>query len=198
VTVRWLASPMVLLLVASAAACTAEATSGSAGSQLASPFADCAALTAAPSSPAAAGSAGPVDLPDLQLPCFTGGRQVRLSQLRGPAVINIWASWCGPCREELPAMQRLADATTGRLHVIGVDSGDDRDAAAGFGQDRKVTLPTLSDPDKRLIGVIGRINLPITVFLDATGRRYVYDQAPPDDAALAALVRTHAGVAVRP
>jgi cytochrome c biogenesis protein CcmG, thiol:disulfide interchange protein DsbE len=121
-----------------------------------------------------------------------------VSQLRGPAVINLWASWCAPCREELPAMQRLADATAGRLHVVGVDSGDDRDAAVDFATSRKVTLPTLSDPDRKLLGVIGRVNLPITVFIDPAGKRHVYDQAPPDDVRLAALVRAYTGVAVQP
>jgi cytochrome c biogenesis protein CcmG/thiol:disulfide interchange protein DsbE len=95
-------------------------------------------------------------------------------------------------------MQRLADATAGRLHVIGVDSGDDRDAAAEFATDHKVTLPTLFDPDSRLSGALGRPVIPITVFIDATGKRRVYDQVPPDDAKLAALVRTNTGVTVTP
>lgn len=198
---RWLTPPVALLLVAGAAACTAEATTGSGAGDQASPFADCTALTSAPApvAPSAApASAGATDLPDLGLPCFTGGQQVRLSRLRGPAVINIWASWCSPCRAELPAMQRLADATAGRLHVIGVDSGDDRGAAAEFATGRKVTLPTLADPDRALIGALGRPAIPITVFIDPTGRRHVYDQVPPDDVKLAALVRANTGVTVRP
>jgi thiol-disulfide isomerase/thioredoxin len=137
-------------------------------------------------------------VPDLKLPCFTGGQQVALRTLRGPAVINLWASWCPPCREELPAMQRLADATAGRLHVIGVDSGDDRDAAAEFATDQKVTLPTLFDSERKLAGALGRPAIPITVFIDAVGKRHVYDQVPPDDAKLAALVRANTGVTVTP
>jgi thiol-disulfide isomerase/thioredoxin len=147
---------------------------------------------------AGAGSAGAADVPDLKLPCFTGGQQVALRSLRGPAVINLWASWCASCRTELPAMQRLADATAGRLHVIGVDSGDDRDAAAEFAADHKVTVPTLFDRDSKLSGALGRPAIPITVFIDATGKRRVYDQVPPDDAQLAALVRANTGVPVTP
>jgi thiol-disulfide isomerase/thioredoxin len=212
---RWLVPPVTLLLAAGAAACTADAgpaSEGSRGDEQASPFAACDALTVAPSASATvaasagvtgaastgAGPAGAADLPDLQLPCFTGGRQIRLTELRGPAVINIWASWCDPCREELPAMQRLADATTGRLHVIGVDSYDSRDAAASFATDEKVTLPTLFDREMRLVAALGRPAVPVTVFIDAAGKRHVYDQVPPDDARLAALVGAHTGVTVKP
>jgi thiol-disulfide isomerase/thioredoxin len=100
------------VLAAALAGCTAEAQPPAAP---ASPFADCAELTPT------AGSTG--KLPDLTLPCFTGGRPVGLADLRGPAVINLWASWCGPCRTELPAMQRLADQAGDRLRVVGVDTG---------------------------------------------------------------------------
>jgi thiol-disulfide isomerase/thioredoxin len=165
-------------------------------------------LTSTPSGPApgapdsasgAQATAGaPADLPDLVLPCFSGGNPVRLADLRGPAVINLWASWCDPCREELPAMQRLADRTAGRLHVVGVDTGDALDAAASFGMDKGVTLPTLYDRDRKLASALGRAALPVTVFVGADGKRYVYDRLPPDDAQLAELVRDHAGVTVAP
>ena len=74
-------------------------------------------------------------LPDLRLPCFTGGEPVGLDAVRGPAVINLWASWCGPCRKELPAFQRLAGRTGGQLHVVGVDTRDDREAAQSLAAD---------------------------------------------------------------
>jgi cytochrome c biogenesis protein CcmG, thiol:disulfide interchange protein DsbE len=208
-TARRLTPPLALLLTACAAACTAEAGPAPHDGQPASPFADCSVLTSAPAARSSAGPApsGPavgsvpgaaVDLPDLELPCFTGGVPFRLTALRGPAVVNLWASWCEPCREELPAMQRLADSTAGRLHVVGVDTGDARGAAASFGADAKVTLPTLYDRDRKLVGLLGRVALPVTVFVDAAGKRFVYNQLPPDDAQLAQLVRDHTGVAVAP
>ncbi|MCA2215849.1 TlpA family protein disulfide reductase [Jidongwangia harbinensis] len=179
-----------------AAACSAEPEPGSVTAAPESPFADCAAL-AAPPSAASSGPVGPADLPDLALPCFTGEQPVKLAALRGPAVINFWASWCGPCREELPAMQRLADATTGRLTVLSVNTGDARDAAASFGAAKNVTLPTLYDRERKLAAALGQPLLPVTVFLDAAGRRHV-DPLPLDEARLAASVRTHAGVTVTP
>jgi thiol-disulfide isomerase/thioredoxin len=195
-----------------AAACSAEPEPGPTVAAPESPFADCAVLGSPPSpaapSPVAPSSAGlpagaapgtavPADLPDLALPCFTGERPVRLTALRGPAVINLWASWCGPCREELPAMQRLADATTGRLTVLSVNTGDARDAAASFGAAKDVTLPTLYDRERKLAAALGQPLLPVTVFLDADGKRHV-DPLPLDEARLAESVRTHAGVTVVP
>ena len=178
----------VVLLAGFAAGCAADTGSRPApAATAASPFRDCAGLT---------GGAGAAELPDLRLPCFTGGQPVRLADLRGPAVINLWATWCGPCRTELPAMQRLADRAGGRLRVVGVDTGDAREAAATFGSDVKVTLPVLYDRDRELVGALGRTALPVTVFLDGAGRRFVYNQSPLDDAGLAALVRAHTGVAV--
>ena len=160
-----------VVLVAALAGCTAEAQPSAAP---ASPFADCAKLTAT------AGSGS--KLPDLTLACFTGGQPVRLAGLRGPAVINLWATWCPPCRTELPAMQRLADRAGDRLRVVGVDTG--------------VALPTLFDPDKALMAALRRPALPVTVFVDAAGRTFVYNAAALDDAGLTRLVREHTGVTV--
>jgi cytochrome c biogenesis protein CcmG/thiol:disulfide interchange protein DsbE len=189
---------MAGLLVAGVGGCTTEAKSAPVEGEPASPFAECTTLSASPSLSASPVSAVKPDLPDLELPCFTGGQPFRLADLRGPAVINLWASWCAPCREELPAMQRLADRTAGRLHVIGVDTADARDDAASFGAAQDVDLPTLFDRDKALGLALGTPNLPATVYLDADGGRFVYNQAPLDDAGIAKLVRTHTGVTVSP
>ncbi|BCJ43309.1 hypothetical protein GCM10010168_43820 [Actinoplanes ianthinogenes] len=172
------AAATVLLL----AGCTAAASPADA--ETPSPFAACAA-------PADGGT----ELPDVTLDCFTGGTPVSLPALRGPAVINIWSSFCGPCREELPVVQQLADKTAGKLTVLGVDSGDTRDAAASFGADHGVSLPTLFDPDQRLIAALGAVNLPNTVFVDATGKYYLH-RLPMDAAELADLVKKHTGVTV--
>jgi cytochrome c biogenesis protein CcmG, thiol:disulfide interchange protein DsbE len=199
---RWLTPPLVLLL----AACTATEVTPD-PDEPPSPFADCASLTAPLSAPAppSASSAAPAaaapssagaGLPDLSLPCFTGGAPVRTADLRGPAVINLWGSWCAPCREELPLMQELADATAGRLHVIGVDTRDDREAGASFATDHGVSMPTLYDREQKLLGALGRINLPVTVFLDGDGKSFVYNGAALDKPALGELVRAHTGVTV--
>jgi cytochrome c biogenesis protein CcmG, thiol:disulfide interchange protein DsbE len=142
-----------------------------------------------------AAAVGAVDLPDLKLPCFTGEDEIVLRDIRGPAVINIWASWCAPCRAELPVMQALADKAGGRLTVLGVDSGDQRAQGAEFAGDKGVRMPTLFDEEQKLLNGLGRINLPVTVFLDSAGRSYVHP-LPLDARELSEQVRKHTGVVV--
>jgi thiol-disulfide isomerase/thioredoxin len=171
---------VVLLLLSGVAACSKSDSPPS-------PFVDCSGITqASPSS---------TDLPALSLPCFTGGKQVAIAGVRGPAVINFWASWCEPCRAELPVMQQLATTESGKLTVIGVDTGDRRDAGASFAADKKVSMPTLVDQDQKLFGALGGHALPMTVFVDARGHRSIYP-LPLDARKLAEQVRAHTGVAV--
>lgn len=165
------------------------------------PFADCAALTAPPAGAPSDEPAGRPDgstkpLPDVALPCFTGGAEVSLGAVRGPAVINLWASWCPPCRKELPAFQRLADRTGGKLHVIGVDSRDpDRDDARDLADELGLTFPNLFDPGEKLRTGLAAPGLPTTVFVDGQGRvRHLDVSGALDDATLATLVERHLGV----
>jgi cytochrome c biogenesis protein CcmG, thiol:disulfide interchange protein DsbE len=118
-------------------------------------------------------------LPDLTLPCLVGG-QVRLGQLPGPAIVNLWASWCEPCRTEMPAIQRYAAANIGRVTVLGVDTQDQAAAARSVVADLGIGYPNLYDPGKRLLAALGYANMPVTVFIDATGAiRHVYNQGQP-------------------
>lgn len=153
-------------------------------------------------SAALAGGAAPAgdgaELPDVTLPCFTGGQPVRLTDLRGPAVLNLWGSWCGPCREELPAVQRFADRTAGQVHVVGVDTFDSREAGGSFAADQGIHISTLYDREKRLMSALGVVNLPATVFVDRAGTTYVHLGRPLDDAGLTRLAGKHTGVTVSP
>lgn len=134
-------------------------------------------------------------LPDISLPCFTGGAAIRLRDLPTPAVINLWGSWCGPCREELPVMQGLADRADGRFTVIGVDTNDTRTAGASFAADKSVNFPTLFDPEMKLAHQLGAPMLPTTVFIDADGGVNVHRAAMNVDQ-LIEQVRKHLGVTV--
>lgn len=190
-----------LLLAAAGCTATAEEPAGPAPATRAerpSPFADCAPLTVAPASaaPAPAGAAG-VELPDLTLNCFTGGAPVRVRDVKGPAVINVWASWCAPCRKELPAFQRLSERADGRFQVIGVNSRDSRGGAQSIGEDFGVGFPMLVDQGDAFQRALERNAFPLTVLVDADGRiRHVDATGALDDDRLAKLVRTHLGVTV--
>ncbi|OMQ13936.1 redoxin, partial [Modestobacter sp. VKM Ac-2676] len=109
------------------------------------------------------------ELTGLSLACFTGGR-LDLGRAQGtPTVVNLWASWCAPCREELPVVQELADTAGDQLRVLGVDSQDRAAAGASFADDAGVTLPTAYDEDGEVATALGLRGLPHTVFLAADG-----------------------------
>jgi thiol-disulfide isomerase/thioredoxin len=158
----------------------------------AAPFADCASLTSP--QPAPPGGKG---LPDVELPCFTGGQTVDIGHIRGPALINLWASWCSPCRAELPTIQRLAERAAGRVHVIGVVSSDDRDAAQSLARDLGITFPAVFDRQGSLLRQVGAAGLPVTLFVDGQGQiSHTYNGEPLGDAALARLADRYLGVVV--
>ncbi|MER7418047.1 TlpA disulfide reductase family protein [Micromonospora peucetia] len=194
----------VLLAVGGCTAGSEEKEAGPSGRQQAaanrpSPFQDCSALGTPPASaaPAPPSGDGGQALPELTLNCFTGGAPVALRDLRGPAVVNVWASWCPPCRTELPAFQRLSERAAGQLQVIGVNNQDGREAAQAIGEDFGIRFPVLVDQGERLKRELNRKAIPLTVFVDGQGRvRHVDSSGALDDARLAELVRQHLGLTV--
>lgn len=108
-------------------------------------------------------------LPELTLPCLGGGRDVDLSALRGePTVLTLWASWCDPCRAELPILQQLHE--TGKVRVLGVDIEDPQPASAlELARDSGVTFPSLADPGAQTYEPLKVIGPPQTVFVSADG-----------------------------
>ncbi|MCG5470750.1 TlpA family protein disulfide reductase [Micromonospora sp. LAH09] len=167
-----------------------------------SPFRDCSTLGTAPTStaPTPTGTTAAVSgqaLPELTLSCFTGGAPVALRDVAGPAVINVWASWCGPCRKELPAFQRLSVRAAGQLQVLGVNTRDSRAGAQSIGEDFGVRFPILVDQGDALQRELERNAFPLTLFVDAQGQiRHIDATGALDDAQLAKLVRQHLGLAV--
>jgi thiol-disulfide isomerase/thioredoxin len=110
-------------------------------------------------------------LPDVTLPCLGGGRDVRFATLRGPMVVNLFAQWCGPCRDELPFYQRLHEEAAGRLTVIGLDWMDTQPAQAlQLAADTGVTYPLIADPSGETRTPLRIRGLPGVAFVDADGR----------------------------
>lgn len=119
----------------------------------------------------------------------------RLASLRGyPVVVNIWASWCGPCRFEFPTLQKLSAAYGKRVAFLGVDSQDSDDAAKTFLGEEPVPYPSYTDPGKDIAGSIGAtIGLPDTAFYDRRGKLVYLKQGPyTDHAELRADVKRYA------
>ena len=135
----------------------------------------------------------------MTLPCLGGGPDVNLADLRGPMVVNLWAQWCGPCREELPYYQQLHERAGDRVAVLGVDYQDTRpDWALDLLDQTGVTYPSVADPSGALRVPFRVRGLPGIVFVDEQGEvvavEYVviesFDQ-------LTELVDKHLGVAVQ-
>ncbi len=115
------------------------------------------------------------DLPDdaltsLTLPCLTQGPLVDLARLRGrPVVVNLWASWCGPCRAEMPILQAAYTKFGEQVQFVGVDTKDNAEPAADLLRSVGVTYPQLADVDAGLLASLRIPGLPVTVIVSPDG-----------------------------
>ncbi|GAB3354651.1 TlpA family protein disulfide reductase [Modestobacter lapidis] len=135
------------------------------------------------------------ELPAVAFDCFAGG-SLDLARAQGaPTVVNLWASWCGPCREELPVVQELADVAGDRVRVLGLVSKDGVPQSASFAADAGLTFPSAFDGDGEVMASLGLNNLPHTVFLAADGSVAHLEVGPVDSLAeFQQLVAEHLGV----
>jgi len=114
---------------------------------------------------------GPSAAPPLALRDLDG-REHRLADYRGKVVvINFWATWCEPCREEMPSLQRLADHMAGRPFVLlGVDMADSEPRVRAFLQQTPVRFPLLLDRDSAVAKAWKVKLLPTTLIIDQAQR----------------------------
>lgn len=133
-------------------------------------------------------------LPDVSLADLHGGPSVALRDLRGPAVVNLWASWCLPCKRELPIYATFARKHAGTVSVLGVDFQEtDGDAAAALVKASKVAYPVVTDPD----GDLHAIGLPEILLVDKDGRIAYREYVEIKSLAqLEGIVEKHLGVAL--
>lgn len=120
-------------------------------------------------------SGGSVDggMPSITVPCLGGGRPVDVAGLRGPMIVNFWASWCGSCRDEMPALAAYARSQSA-VQVLGVDFLDTQPGAAlDLAKRSNVAYPLVADPK----GALDRASplphiraMPMSVFVDAQGK----------------------------
>lgn len=143
----------------------AGSTAAAAGEGTAS-YVQKAALDPCPAASATTGGG----LHPLTLPCLGNGPAVDLSRLRGPALVNMWGSWCDPCVEEVPLLERVHRAAKGRLLVLGVDIQEpSRRSPLAFAAAVGMHYPSLYDQDGS-VRVKERVFAPpVTWFVDADG-----------------------------
>jgi thiol-disulfide isomerase/thioredoxin len=128
-------------------------------------------LDACPKSSSTSISGG---LPNLTFSCLGDGPAVHLAGLRGPALINVWGSWCVPCRDEANYLSSAYRSVRGKVIFLGIDTEDESDSALTFGA-RKVSPPTrypsVVDPDRKfLIALAKAPGPPETVFIGSSGK----------------------------
>jgi thiol-disulfide isomerase/thioredoxin len=113
---------------------------------------------------------GPTVAPDLELPDL-GGRPVRLRDFRGRVVLlNFWATWCAPCREEMPALETLARELGPRgLTVVGVNFRESKREVEAFAKEYGLSFPVLLDAEGRVSERYQVFALPVTAFVDRRG-----------------------------
>lgn len=100
------------------------------------------------------------------------GETKKFSDYKGkPLIINVWASWCGPCRSEMGSLSRLAKRYGGKqFNVIGISTDDFGDAAELFARKTKIAFPVFLDSKVFLENMLGANTIPLTILVDANGR----------------------------
>jgi cytochrome c biogenesis protein CcmG, thiol:disulfide interchange protein DsbE len=120
--------------------------------------------------------------PDFTLKTFDG-KSVSLSDYRGePVVLNFWASYCHPCREEFPLFREQLAEHPGEFVVLGVDAKDIESDAEKFAEDQKATWPIVFDASNDVAKAYGVAAVPQTFFIrpDGTVALRYYAQIPDD------------------
>jgi cytochrome c biogenesis protein CcmG, thiol:disulfide interchange protein DsbE len=122
---------------------------------------------------------GPVEMQKMEIgktaPDFvlqdTSGKIWKLSKLRGKVVfVNFWATWCKPCRDEMPAMVALDRAMTGKpFQMLTIAFNDDPDMAKNFAKNLGATFPVLVNPGEELAQAYMITGVPETFLIDADG-----------------------------
>ena len=104
------------------------------------------------------------------LKCLDGKSSIDVGQIKGPALVNVWGSWCGPCKQEMPIFVDFYSKYKEKVSLIGIsveeaDVQDARDFVKLYG----MSWPNLNDPDGSTRGTLG-MGVPITLFIDAQGK----------------------------
>ncbi|MCW2681610.1 MAG: thioredoxin [Frankiales bacterium] len=187
---QWAALVGVAVLLAGAFAVRGQQSPEPEAADLA-PLREAAALADCPA------GLGP-ELPDLVLPCLGGGEDVDLrSAAPGrPTLVNVWATWCPPCVEEVPDLAAFAERAGGRVGLVGVLTQDPQRNGLEFARQFGMRWPSVVDDQGEVFRAF-RPGPPVTLFLDAQGRVVHKRSGKFDDVAeIEALVAEHLGVSV--
>jgi thiol-disulfide isomerase/thioredoxin len=106
-------------------------------------------------------------LPDVEINALTTGEASSLADIDGPAVINLWATWCAPCRREIPDFEEVHLARGDVIRFVGINVGEDASQAAEFLDDLDVTYDQFTDPEGYVVTELDATAMPVTIVIDA-------------------------------
>lgn len=112
---------------------------------------------------------GATNFPDIEIECLQGDEVLKLNEIKGPFILAIWASWCMPCREEMPYLQAFKDAYSSHVQVVGYNILDETSQAIQASVNWGVNIASVEDPDGVNRGVLGVTAPPTTLFVNADG-----------------------------
>jgi len=130
-------------------------------------------------------------LPNMPLSGLNGPQRTMESYRGRPLIINLWASWCAPCRQEMASLERLAWRDEGRAFaIIGISTDDDPAQALSFLKSAHATISQFIDSGQKLEDLLGASRIPLTVLVDAQGRvqQRVYGSQQWDSAEIRQLL----------
>jgi thiol-disulfide isomerase/thioredoxin len=108
-------------------------------------------------------------LPDVDIERLDGSETISLADLDGPAVVNLWATWCAPCRREIPAFEAVHRARSDEVRFVGVNVGEDVDVAAEYLAEVGATYDQFSDSEGYVVTELDTTAMPVTIVIDADG-----------------------------
>lgn len=117
----------------------------------------------------ACGSTNGDVLPDVEIERFDGGGTISLADIEGPAVVNLWATWCAPCRREIPDFEAVHQARRDEVRFVGVNIGEDSDRAAEFLAEVGATYDQFLDSEGYVVTELRTTTMPVTILLDVDG-----------------------------
>lgn len=124
-------------------------------------------------------------VPDFTAPLLEGDGKLSMSDLEGkPVVVNFWASWCGPCKDEAPLLQAAYEEYGDRVAFLGVDIRDAMSDALEFVDTYGLTYPSVRDEEMRVYADYGLTGQPETFFVDAEGVLVKHVPGPVDEQTL--------------
>lgn len=108
-------------------------------------------------------------LPDVEIERFDGTGAISLADIEGPAVVNLWATWCAPCRREIPDFEAVHQARRDEVRFVGINIGEDSERAAVFLDEVGATYDQFLDSEGYVVTELRTTTMPVTIVLDGDG-----------------------------